>query len=231
VQLRRHRVPVAAVGHQRLRRHHPGHGEHGRVRARHRCQWLGLGHGRDGGAPISGGAHPHVAAGGAPRVQQRLRLLDGGVVRYGPPEPLRGNMVGLLHDAFAVPPPRWARLDRHAVVLRNARERGADLARARGDHRGHPVKAPVLRQAPQGSGDPVQGVDEVGLVHRLAQHPTPATGVREGADEQVRGLAPPPVLGRVGQLDPVPLGLLPGRVLDHRHRPALGRPARLARRA
>jgi hypothetical protein len=53
--------------------------------------------------------------------------------------------------------------------------------------------------------------------------------MRQRPDQQVRGLAPAPVLGRVGQLDPVPLGLLPGRVLDHRDRPALDRDAPLAR--
>ena len=41
----------------------------------------------------------------------------------------------------------------------------------------------------------------------------------------------PHVRGWVGQLQPVELGLLARRVLDHRHRPALGRAARLARRA
>lgn len=34
---------------------------------------------------------------------------------------------------------------------------------------------------------------------------SPPPGVGQGADEQVRGLSPAPVLGRVGQLDPVPL--------------------------
>jgi len=76
----------------------------------------------------------------------------------------------------------------------------------------------------------VKAVDQVGLVLGLTQHAAPASGVGQRPDEQVRVLAPAPVRGRVGQLDPVPLGLLTGRVLDHRDRATLGRGARLARR-
>jgi len=90
-----------------------------------------------------------------------------------------------------------------------------------GDHSGHPVEAPVAGEPAQGAGDPVQAVDEVGLVLGLAQQSAPAPGVGQRTDEQVGILAPPPRLGRVGQLDPVPLGLLTARVLDHRDRAAL----------
>lgn len=53
--------------------------------------------------------------------------------------------------------------------------------------------------------------------HLLAEHGAPAAGVRQRANQDVGRLAP----GRVGQLEPVPLDLLPGRVIDLcRRRPA-----------
>ncbi len=59
----------------------------------------------------------------------------------------------------------------------------------------------------------------------------PAPRMRQRPDEQMGLHAPPPRGRRVRQLHPVPLGLLPRRVLDHRDRPAHGRAAGLARRA
>lgn len=140
-------------------------------------------------------------------------------------------MVGLLHDALAVAASGWAGLDRDAVVLRDRGERGAHLPRGRGHHRRHPVKAPIRGQAAQRPGDPVEAVDQERLLLRLAQHRPPHPRMRERPDEQVRGLAPPPLLGRVGQLEPVPLGLLARRVRDDRDGAAPGRRARLTRRA
>jgi hypothetical protein len=140
-------------------------------------------------------------------------------------------MIRLLHDTLAVPSSRRARLDRDAVVLRHGGERGAHLPGARGDHRRHPVKAPVPAQATQSASDPVQAIDQERLLLGLAQHRPPHPRMRQRPNEQVRGLAPPPVLGRVGQLDPVPLGLLTRWVLDQRRRASLERRARLARRA
>ncbi len=231
-QLGGHRVPVAAEGHQRLSRDRARHDHGGRERCgRDRAQRLEGGQGGDGGPPVGGRPQPGVPTPGAPGIEPGLGLLDGDVIGKGPPEPLRGHVVGLLHHALAVPAARRARAHADAIVLGHRRERRADPPGAGADHRGHPVKAPPPGEPSQGAGDPVQAIDQVGLVLGLAQHRPPATGVGQGTDEQVRGLAPPPVLGRVGQLDPVPLGLIPGRVLDHRDRAALGRPARLAHRA
>jgi len=157
-------------------------------------------------------------------------LLDADVVGQRAPEPLRRNVVGLLDHTLTVAASRRTGLDCDTVVLGHGRERCAHLAGLGADHGGHPVEAPVPGQPTQGVADPVHPVNQMRLVLGLAQDAAPAPGVRERTNQQVRVLAPAPVLGRVGQLDPVPLGLRPGRVLDHRNRPVLGRPARLTRR-
>ena len=84
---------------------------------------------------------------------------------------------------------------------------------------------------PSRSHDPVQRRDQVRLLLRLRQHPAPRPRVRQRPDQQVRVLPLPPRRRRVRQLNPVPLGLLARRVIDHRElvrRP--GRRARLAPR-
>jgi hypothetical protein len=96
---------------------------------------------------------------------------------------------------------------------------------------GHPVEPPGAGQPAERDADPVQGVDDVRLVDRLGQHPAPAPGVGQRTDQEERLTTPAPLLGRVGQLQPVELTLLARRVLDHRHRAVAGWAARLARRA
>ena len=59
----------------------------------------------------------------------------------------------------------------------------------------------------------------------------PASRMSQGADQQVRHRPPPPGGGRVGQIEPVPLGLLPGRVWNDRIRAFGGPPAVGADRA
>ncbi len=140
-------------------------------------------------------------------------------------------MVRLLNHPLAVPPPWRAGADGDAVVFRDGGERGRHPPGLGTDHGRHPVEPPVPAQPPESTGDPVKALDEVGLILGLAQHAPPPTGVAQRANEQVRVLAPPPLLRRVGQLDPVPLGLRTRRVLDHRDRPTRRRGARLARRA
>src|SRR5665811_599780 len=83
-------------------------------------------------------------------------------------------MVGFLHDALTVTPPRRARPNSDTVMFRDGSEAGTDPAGTRADHRRHPVETPVPAHPAQGSGDPVQAVDQVGLVLRLTQHPPPA---------------------------------------------------------
>ena len=93
---------------------------------------------------------------------------------------------------------------------------------------GHPVEPPRRGEPAQGAGDPVQALDQVRLVHRRGQPAPPPARVRQRPDQQARLGAPAPGRGRVRQLHPVPLGLIPGRVVDHRDRPALRGMARLA---
>lgn len=225
-------VAVAAEGHQRLRRHGACHGERRRERRRWwGAQRLGSGDGRDRGFAVGGGAQPGVAPGGAPRVEPPLDLLDGDVVGQGAPEALRGDVVGLLHHALAVAAPGRAGANLDAVVLSDRGEGGLHPAGVGVDHGGHPVEPPRVRAPAERAGDAVQAVDELRLIHRGAQPPAPPARVRQRPDQQVRGLAPPPAFGRVGQIDPVPLRLVAGRVLDHRYRAALRRSARLTRRA
>src|SRR5665811_18456 len=115
---------------------------------------------------MHGGPDPGVAMAPAPAVQAGLGGLDGGVVGQGPPEPLRSNMVGFLHDALTVTPPRWARPNSDAVMFGDGGERGADPAGAGADHGRHPVETPVPAHPAQGSGDPVQAIDQVlSLIH------------------------------------------------------------------
>lgn len=90
-------------------------------------------------------------------------------------------------------------------------ESDGDLAGGRVADGGYPVEVPDFGGPAQGAGDVVDVGDQVGLVLGLAQHTPPGPGVGQGADEQVRVRPGTPGRGWVGQFDPVPLGLLPGR--------------------
>jgi hypothetical protein len=227
----RHRVLVAAVGHQCLGRDGALDGDSGRERRRQRGQGLAGGDGDHAGPPVGGGADAGVAAQRAEPVEPGLSVLDRHLVGQGAPPALSGGVVGLLHHTLAVPGPRWADRHRHAVVLRDAGEARGDLAGGGVADRGHPVEAPAVGQPAEPDRDAVQRVDQMRLIHGFGQHPTPPPGVRQCPDQQERGLAPPPARGRVRELDPVELGLLTRWVFDDRHRPGRDRAARLARRA
>ncbi len=195
----------------------------------HRCEWFLFGDGEHAGRPVNGGGtQPGITSQLTEPVERGLGFLDGGVVRQCAPPALRGGVVGLLHHALTVAPPRRADRDLHAVVLGDRSERHGHLPRLGMADRAHPVEAPLPREPAELAGGLVQGVDQMGLVLGRRQGAAPATGVRERTDQQVRVLAPPPVLRRVRQLEPVPLGLLTRRMLDRRVRPALRRRARLA---
>ena len=233
-QLRRHRIGVAAVGDQRLRRDLPLGGEHRGERRRQRGEPLGRRVGEHAAPSPAQGAQPGVAAGRAERIQRGLRGLGRDVVAQGAPPALGGGVVGLLHHALAVAPPR--RADRHgdAVVLGDRGERRGHLPRTGVADRRHPVEPPAAGQPTQFGADPVQGVDQDRLFHAPAEHPAPSAGVRQRADQQecpASVACGGPGGGRVGQLDPVELGLFPGRVVDHRGRTSLRRGARFTRRA
>ena len=220
-------VAVAAERHQRLAADDPltvsGRGE----RRGQRREALGGGELPDGGALAVALADPAVAGAGAERVQRRLGLGDGEVVGHGPPPALRGAVVGLLHGALAVAVPRRAQLDMHAVVLGDRGEGGGDPAGVRARDGGHPVEPPALGQPTEAGrrprADRRRGAR--GPRRRRGRRATcPSTAAPRPADARPRR---PPVRGRVGQLEPVPLGLLTRRVLDHRVVAALRR-ARLA---
>lgn len=172
VQLRRDGVPVPAERDEGLGGHSPLHSEQGRERfGRDRAQRLGPGEGGDRATAVLGGPQPGVPSDGAPSLEPGLCFLDRDIVGQGPPEPLRGNVVGLLHDALAVPAPRRTRLHGHAVVLRDGRERRRHLPGRRGHDGAHPVEAPVLRQAPEGEGDPVEPARALGSLWSLSGPP------------------------------------------------------------
>ncbi len=126
-------------------------------------------------------------------------------------------MIVLLDHALPVPRPRPADHRGDAVVLRERGELRDQVAGAVVQDRPHPVEPPGLREpAQQGEQGRHRG-EQVRGVHRRGDHAPPDTRVRERPDQDIRGLASePPMRGRVGHLDPVELGLLPGRVLDDR---------------
>ena len=86
-------------------------------------------------------------------------------------------------------------------------------------HRGHPVEPPVPGHPAQAADHAVEGLDQVWLVLGLGQHPPPPARVRQRPDQQMRRTGQAPPDGRVGQLQPVELSLLPGRMVDDRHVP------------
>ena len=149
-------------------------------------------------------------------IQPRLRLRRGNVVGQRPPPPLRGGVVRLLHHALAPAPPRRADLHRDTVVLRGLGERRSQVPRPRMADRGHPVEPPAAGHPAQPLADAVQRRDEIRLLLALGEHPAPPARVRQRPDQQVRVPPLAPRRGRARQLDPVPLGLLARRVIDHR---------------
>ncbi|CCW10423.1 hypothetical protein EBESD8_9540 [Rhodococcus aetherivorans] len=116
-------------------------------------------------------------------------------------------------------------------MLGDAGEGGGDLPAVGVSDRGHPIEPPGAGQAAELADDAVEAVDQVRLGHRRGEHPAPAARMRQRADQQIRGLAPAPRRGWVRQLDPVPLGFLTRRMLDHRVRALRGARAGWADRA
>ena len=219
---------VAAEGDQRLRADPPGDVQGGRVGLRaDRPQRLGRGQHPHGGAlAVEGSAalvQPH-----AQPVQAGLGLGDGDLVAEGAPPALRRGVVGLLHHALAVAMPGGAQVDPDAVVLGDpGQRRGQPPAGGLAD-RGHAVKPPASGQPAQPAGHPVQPVDQVREILGLQQHPAPAARAGQRPHQQVRLAVTTPPGGRVGQLQPVPLRLMPQRVGDHRVLTAARRCTRLA---
>ena len=189
--------------------------------------------------PLRGGEVGHrdplsLAAAGSPvetlaeLVEALLGGGDGGVVGDGAPPALRRGVVGLLHHALAVAVARRAEIDPDRVVLRGVGERRRQGSGRRGADRGHPVEPPSPRETAELARDPVQGLDQVREVLGVREHRPPPPRVRQRPHQQMRFASQPPRPRRVRQLDPVPLGLLPGRVGDDRGVAALRGLTRLA---
>ncbi len=91
-------------------------------------------------------------------------------------------------------------------------EGGLDFCGTGNDDGGHAVNPPVPGGASQLSKDAVHRLDEMRLVHRLADLCAYPSRVRQGAEQHVGG----PSLGSVPAFEPVPLDLLSGGMGDLR---------------
>jgi hypothetical protein len=142
-------------------------------------------------------------------VQRRLCLGHRADASGAPPR--LGEVVDrLLDDAFAVAVPWRTRINPDAVMLRHRHEAALHLVRARADDRGHAVDPPPSRRTTQAGQDLVQPDDEVGLVVGLGEPASHPIRVRQRTDEDVRLRMPRGVV----ELEPVPLDLLAGGMLD-----------------
>jgi hypothetical protein len=206
-------VPVPAKRHQRLVTD-PALGlEHGRKRRRHRPQRLGVGQRADRGSGPIADSLAAVQLGAQP-VQAGLRLTDRDVVGQRAPPALGDGVRALLHDALAPRVPGRTDRDPDLVVQCDRAEAGGDPPRTRVADRAHPVEPPGPGQPAQPDGDLVQPLDQMRLVFGLGQPAAPPAGVRQRAEQQMRLPGEAPGRGWVGQLQPIPLRLPTGRVLD-----------------
>ena len=95
-------------------------------------------------------------------------------------------------------------------MLGHRSEGGLDVARPRHDHRRQTVGPPHPRRPAQAPQHLVHGLDEMGLVHLLGQHAAHLARVRQRAQQHVGRRSP----RSVAALEPVPLDLLAGRMVD-----------------
>ncbi len=130
------------------------------------------------------------------------------------PPALRDGVRALLHRALA--PGMIRRADRLAdadlIMQRHRAEAGRDPPRPRMTHRGHPIKAPPLAQPTQAGGDLVQPLGQMRLVLALGDPAPPPARMRQHPEQQTRRPDHTPARRRIGQLEPIPLGLLTGRM-------------------
>jgi hypothetical protein len=112
VQLRWDGVPVAAVGHQRLRGHHPGHGEHGRVRA-------GIGASGSALATVATVARPSAVARirTSPRVAHHVSSSACASSTVTSSGTVRQNRCAATWLAFSTTPLRFPRRGGHGLTV------------------------------------------------------------------------------------------------------------------
>jgi hypothetical protein len=95
-------------------------------------------------------------------------------------------------------------------MLRDRRERGLHVAASGHDHRGQPVSAPDPRGAAMAAQHRIHPLDQMRLIQRLGQHPTHPGRVRQRTQQHIRGATP----RGLATLEPIPLHLLPARMID-----------------
>jgi len=141
---------------------------------------------------------------------QLLLALGHGLGCHRPPETLGGEVDGLLHRSFSIPPSGRTRHHLSAIVLGHGDEARLDRARLRVDHGGHAVHPPAPGIAAQAAQHAVHGLDEMGLVLGLGEHAAELSRARKRPEQQMGVVVP----GGFGQLVPVPLDLGTRRVFD-----------------
>ena len=216
------RVVVAPHRHQRVVGDLAGHGHVGWIGDRWQTKELfGGGEFGDG----AGGAMPAAKVTNVDRevVEGHLCGLEA-VDAGGAPPTLGDELDRCLNDAFAVPVPRWARVNTGAVMLRHRDEGTLDPSRAGDDHRGHPINPPTSGRATQTAEDLVDPHDQMGLVVAIGTPGPELPRMRQGTDEDVELGAPRGVV----QLQPVPLDLLARRMINIGMRAAFRPRARLS---
>src|SRR5438128_2991673 len=143
--------------------------------------------------------------------------LLGGLHRGRTPPALSAVVVVFLDLPLSTRPVGRADVDRHPIVAGQGGEpwqqvAGLDVHRGR-----HPVDAPAPGGAAEQAQNPVHCLGQVGLVLALSEGAAELGRVGEGGLKQVRLASP----GSLGQLQPVPLDLLPRLVLDLGRDPAV----------
>lgn len=121
-----------------------------------------------GGGQFGGGAGGAVQAAcvtnvHTERVQAGLcgfEAVDPG----GAPPTLGDELDRCLNNPFAVPVPRWARVNTGALMLRHRHKRSLHPIGAGDEHRGHPIDTPPFRRATQAAEDLVDPHDQIGLI-------------------------------------------------------------------
>ena len=218
------RVVVAPHRHQRVVSDLAGHGHVGRIADRRQPKK------HFGGGEFGDGAGGAMPAAKVTNVHSEvveghlcgLEAVDAG----GAPPTLGDELDRCLNDAFAVPVPRWARVNTGAVMLRHRDEGTLHPSRAGDDHRGHPINTPPFRGATQPAQDLVDPDDQMSLIIGVRAPRPELPRMGQCADEDVELRAP----RGVAQLEPVPLDLFTRRMVNVDMGAAFRRRARLSMR-